>query len=59
MLASRAVLDREFEARTTTQEIMVAKMLARFGRIEEAQPIFERVLEIHPDHVDLILDYAD
>jgi tetratricopeptide (TPR) repeat protein len=41
------------------QQVMVAKMLARFGRIEEAQPIFERVVVLLPDDVDLLLDYAD
>jgi tetratricopeptide (TPR) repeat protein len=41
------------------QEVMVAKMLARQGRIEEARPIFERVVAERPDDVDLVLDYAD
>lgn len=44
---------------TVQQEIMVAKMLARFGRIEEARPIFERVVAQRPEDVDLLLDYAD
>jgi tetratricopeptide (TPR) repeat protein len=41
------------------QEVMVAKMLVRFGRLEEARPIFERVVEQLPGDVDLVLDYAD
>ncbi|MHC4973894.1 MAG: tetratricopeptide repeat protein [Planctomycetota bacterium] len=44
---------------TVQQQVMVAKMLARFGRIEEAQPIFERVVDALPEDVDLLLDYAD
>jgi len=52
----------ELQARpelSVRQEVMVAKMLARFGRIEEARPIFERVVAQLPGDVDLILDYAD
>jgi len=47
------------EGRDIEQDVMVAKMLARFGRVEEARPIFERILEQRPKSVDLILDYAD
>jgi len=52
----------ELQARTelsVQQEVMVAKMLARLGRMGEAQPIFERVVALRPDDVDLLLDYAD
>ncbi len=45
--------------RTLGQEIMVAKMLARFGRIDEARPLFESVIAQAPMEVDLLLDYAD
>jgi len=47
------------EERSLTEEIMVARMLAHLGRIEEARPIFERVLAQAPNNVELILDYAD
>jgi len=47
------------EERTITQNVMVAKILTRFGRVEEARPIFERVLKAAPKNVDLVLDYAD
>ncbi|MHC4940372.1 MAG: tetratricopeptide repeat protein [Planctomycetota bacterium] len=45
--------------RTVVQDLMVAKMLARFDRLDEAGPIFERILAAQPDNVDLALDYAD
>jgi len=46
-------------ARELTQDVMVAKMLARFGRVDEARPVFERVLEQAPSDVNVVLDYAD
>ncbi|MEM8882734.1 MAG: tetratricopeptide repeat protein [Planctomycetota bacterium] len=45
--------------RTVAEDVMTAKMLARFGRFEEARPLFDRVLAAQPDNVDLVLDYAD
>jgi len=45
--------------RTVVQDVMVAKMLTRFGRHDEARPIFERILVASPDNADLLLDYAD
>ena len=45
--------------RTVDQDIMVAKMLTRFGRSEQARPIFEQVIASRPDDVDLQLDYVD
>ena len=45
--------------RTIEQDVMVAKMLTRFGRHDEARPIFERVLAAMPDNADIVLDYAD
>ncbi|MHC4932902.1 MAG: tetratricopeptide repeat protein, partial [Planctomycetota bacterium] len=47
------------EERTADQEVMVAKIYSRFGRGDEAVPIFEQVLLREPDNVDLVLDYAD
>jgi len=46
-------------ARSVTQDVMVAKMLSRFGRDEEARPVFERVLEQAPGDIHVLLDYAD
>jgi len=57
LLALEALLP--LPERTLGQEIMVAKMLARFGRVGEARPIFERVIALLPGEVDLLLDYAD
>jgi len=45
--------------RTVEQDIMLAKMLTRFGRSDEARPIFEHVITSRPDDVDLLLDYVD
>ncbi len=45
--------------RTVSQDVMVAKMLARLGRVDEALPIFERTIELLPDDVNLVLDFAD
>jgi Flp pilus assembly protein TadD len=45
--------------RELTQDVMVAKMLARFGRVDEARPVFERVLEQAPEDMNVLLDYAD
>ncbi|MDH3591079.1 MAG: tetratricopeptide repeat protein, partial [Planctomycetota bacterium] len=47
------------KARTLEQDIMVAKMLARFGRVDEAIPLFDSVIERRPDDFNLTLDYAD
>jgi len=49
----------EMPDRTVSQDVMVAKMLTRFGRNEEARPIFEQVIASRPDDADLLLDYAD
>lgn len=49
-----ALPQRELE-----QDVMVAKMLARFGRVDEARPVFERVLEQAPRDIHVLLDYAD
>ena len=56
-MALRTLLARP--ERSVDEDVMVAKMLARFGRFEEASPIFERVVAAQPDNVDLALDYAD
>ncbi|MHC4955129.1 MAG: tetratricopeptide repeat protein [Planctomycetota bacterium] len=45
--------------RTVEDDVMVAKMLARFGREEEARPIFDRIVTARPGDADLLLDYAD
>ncbi len=45
--------------RELTQDVMVAKMLVRFGRVDEARPVFERVLEQAPEDTNVLLDYAD
>jgi predicted Zn-dependent protease len=45
--------------RDLSQDVMVAKMLARFGRVDEARPVFERVLEAAPGDIHVLLDYAD
>ncbi len=52
-----ALIDRT--DRTIDQDVMVAKMLVRFHRHDEAHPIFERVVAAVPDNADLVLDYAD
>lgn len=41
------------------RESMVAKILARFGRGEESRAIFDRLLALQGDGIDLLLDYAD
>jgi Flp pilus assembly protein TadD len=38
---------------------MVAKILVRLDRIDEARPVFERVLEKAPTDANVVLDYAD
>ena len=45
--------------RTIEQDVMVAKMLARFGRHDEARPLFDHVIATRPDDADLLLDYAE
>ncbi|MHC4859184.1 MAG: tetratricopeptide repeat protein [Planctomycetota bacterium] len=49
----------EESALTVGRQGMVARILARFGREAEALEIFERLLALEPDNVDLRLDYAD
>jgi tetratricopeptide (TPR) repeat protein len=50
---------RARDDRGLQQEVMVAKILSRFGRTDEARPIFEHVVAQRPDDTDLVLDYAD
>jgi len=49
----------EISQETASQEIMRAKMLARLGQIEEAQPLFEAILAENPKNIHLLLDYVD
>ncbi len=46
-------------ARSLQQDVMVAKMLARLGRDDEARPVFDRVIAQAPDDIHVLLDYAD
>ncbi|MCK6461112.1 MAG: tetratricopeptide repeat protein, partial [Planctomycetes bacterium] len=46
-------------ARSLQQDVMVAKMLARLGRDDEARPVFERVIAQAPGDIHVLLDYAD
>ena len=38
---------------------MRAKILARFGRVDEARPLFDRILAADPENLHVTLDYAD
>ena len=37
---------------------MIAKILAHFGQVDEAEAIYERITTEVPDNQDLFLDYA-
>lgn len=54
-----ALPDLLLATRTPDTETMIAKILVRLGRVEEAEPIYDEVIANEPRNVHLILDYAD